>query len=283
MPSRTARRTGITDAEITAARALLEPWRLLTSPKFFGLERVPNDRPILLVGNHTLMGLLDVPLLMFALYEQRGIFARGLGDHAHFQLPIWRDLLVRFGTVDGTRENCRALMQEGESILVFPGGGREVFKRKGEKYQLIWKNRLGFARLAIEFGYTIVPFSAVGADDCYDIVFDKNDLDRAGIGRLLDRISPRADMTPPLVSGLAGTPLPRPQRFYFHFGKPIETRRLRGKEHDDAVCERLRDRVREAVEAGISKLLRERRRDPKRDLGLRLAAELARFAEPRRR
>jgi 1-acyl-sn-glycerol-3-phosphate acyltransferase len=283
MPAPRKRNTAVTGTGIGAARALLEPWRVLTAPKFYGIDAVPNDRPILLVGNHTLMGVLDVPLLIFELYERRGVFARALGDHAHFQVPLWRDLLSRFGTVDGTRDNCRALMRAGESILVFPGGGREVFKRKGEKYQLIWKNRLGFARLAIERGYTIVPFSAVGADDCYDIVFDKDDLDRLAIGRLLDRLSPRAELTPPVVRGLAGTVLPRPQRFYFRFGKPIGTTRLRGKQDDDAVCERLRDRVRAAVEAGIRFLLRERERDPKRDLGPRLAGELARFARPRAR
>ena len=45
----------------------------------------------------------------------------------------WRDFLAGFGAVDGTRENCAALMREGESILVYPGGAREVFKRKSEK------------------------------------------------------------------------------------------------------------------------------------------------------
>ena len=57
-------------------------------------------------------------------------------------------------------------------ILVYPGGGREVAKRKGESYKLIWKERMGFARLAIEHGYTIVPFAAVGAEEAVDIVLD---------------------------------------------------------------------------------------------------------------
>ena len=42
-----------TAEEIAVARVLLEPWRLLTSPVFRGVERVPTDRPFLLVGNHT--------------------------------------------------------------------------------------------------------------------------------------------------------------------------------------------------------------------------------------
>src|SRR5512139_1917264 len=162
--------------EIAAARVLLEPWRLLTAPVFYGVEQVPTDRPFLLVGNHTLMGVLDVPLMVLGLHQRRGVVVRALGDHLHFQVPLWRDVLIRFGTVEGTRETCEQLMRAGESILVFPGGGREVFKHKGEQYHLIWKNRVGFAALAIAHGYPIVPFAAVGAEECYDILVDADEM-----------------------------------------------------------------------------------------------------------
>jgi len=76
------------------------------------------------------MGVLDVPLMLLGLHERTGVLVRPLGDHIHFQIPVWRDLLARFGTVDGTRENCEALMRAGESILVLPGGAREVFKHR---------------------------------------------------------------------------------------------------------------------------------------------------------
>lgn len=215
------------DFELAAGRLLLSPWHWLTAPRFSGLEHLPADRPILVVGNHTLMGVLDVPLLVLGLYERRGIFLRSLGDHLHFRVQFWRDLLTRFGTVDGTRANCRALMRAGESILVFPGGGREVFKHKGERYRLIWKQRSGFVRLAIEHGYPIVPLAAVGAEDCYDILLDGDELLATSVGPLLRRLAPRPDEIPPLVRGLG--PLPRPQRFYFHFGRAIETRPYAGR------------------------------------------------------
>ncbi len=48
----------------------------------------------------------------------------------------------------GIEDYVRSVMQQGYSILVFPGGGREVLKRKGEAYQLIWKQRYGFLKLA---------------------------------------------------------------------------------------------------------------------------------------
>ena len=253
-------------------RLLLEPWRWLTAPKFYGVERVPRDRPFLLVANHTVMGVLDVPLLIQGLYEQRGVFVRSLGDHLHFQVPVWRELLMRFGTVDGTRENCGALMRAGESVLVFPGGAREVFKHKGERYQLIWKERTGFVRMAIKHRYPIVPLAAVGAEECYDILLDADEIRATPVGPLVERLVPRPDEIPPLVRGVG--PLPRPQRFYFWFGRPIETAPFAGQYQDARVCLRVRERVRRAVTQGIAFLLRERQQDPKRELSARLLARI---------
>jgi 1-acyl-sn-glycerol-3-phosphate acyltransferase len=96
-----------TAIEIAAARVLLEPWRLLTSPAFHGVEQIPTDRPFLLVGNHTLMGVLDVPLMLLGLYERCGVMVRPLGDHVHFQVPLWREVLLRFGTVDAPARTAR--------------------------------------------------------------------------------------------------------------------------------------------------------------------------------
>ena len=262
-----------TATEMAAARVVLEPWRLLTSPLFYGVDRVPTDRPFLLVGNHTLMGVLDVPLMLLGLYERCGVIVRSLGDHLHFQVPLWRDLLSRFGTVEGTRENCEALMRARESILVFPGGAREVFKHKGEQYHLIWKSRTGFAALAIKHGYPIVPFAAVGAEECYDILVDSDEMRHSPLGPVLEWLTPRADELPPVVAGIG--PLPRPQRFYFRFEVPIETRTWAGRASDQTACLELRAEVARAIEHGIEILRRTRRRDPEATLAARLRRQLA--------
>jgi len=254
-----------TAAEIELARLALAPWWWLTRPRFSGLEHVPRDQPLLFAGNHTILGVLDAPLLLVGLHEQLGIFPRTVGDHLHFRVPAWRTLLERFGVVDGTRENVRALMAAGETIVVFPGGAREVFKRRGERYTLIWGKRTGFARLAIEHGYPIVPFAAVGAEDFYDIVLDADDVLRSPLGPLVRRLAPRPDVVPPLVAGVGFTAIPRVQRLYFHFAPPVVTGPLAGRHEDEAVCWMVREQVRVAVEGGIARLLVERERDPERD------------------
>lgn len=266
---------------------LLTPLHVLTSPVSYGLGHIPRRRPCLFVGNHTLFSL-DAPLLIAELYTKRGIVIRSLGDHVHFRIPLWRDLLTKFGVIDGTRDNCAALMAAGESVLVFPGGAREVFKHKGEKYRLLWGERLGFARMAIRHRYPIVPFAAVGAEDAWDIVLDGDAWVPEHARPLLERLGIRTDAFIPLVKGLGPTPLPRPERLYFAFDRAIETDRYDGRDTDTAACRALRDRTRHAIENRIAFLLALRARDPERDLLPRLLKQVEReaaqlTARPRRR
>jgi hypothetical protein len=161
-------------SETTLDRAvtLLEPLSLVVRPKLYGLDRVPADGS-LLVGNHTIYGFLDLPFMLTEIWRRRRLAIRGLGEHAHYAVPLWRDLLATGGMVRGTRDNLRALMRSRQTVLVFPGGSREVNKRKRQQYQLLWRERIGFARLALEFDYPIVPFAAVGADDMLDVIIDQ--------------------------------------------------------------------------------------------------------------
>ena len=264
-----------------AIRLLVDPPRKVLRPHFQGLDRVPDDRPLLFVGNHTLYGVLDIAFFWAELYEKRGIFLRGLGDHLHFKVPGWRDLLTSLGAVDGTRENCARLMREGEAVLVFPGGGREVAKRKGERYKLVWKDRLGFVRLAAEHGATIVPFASVGVEDALDVVLDADEIMASPLGALLRRARVREEVILPIAKGVGPTPIPRPERLYFQLRDPISTASLRGRHDDDDAMRALRDTVQRAVETGIDELSRFRETDPERALLPRLLASARDSLRPR--
>jgi 1-acyl-sn-glycerol-3-phosphate acyltransferase len=88
-------------------------------PQVYGIDNVPADGS-LLVGNHTIYAFLDLPFMLDEVNRQTGVCVRALGEHAHFGFGPWRDLLVRHGMVRGTRENVRVMMQERQTILVFP-------------------------------------------------------------------------------------------------------------------------------------------------------------------
>jgi 1-acyl-sn-glycerol-3-phosphate acyltransferase len=236
-------------------------------PEFLGLWECDLSRPALFVGNHTLFGLTDAPLMIEHLYTQYGVLLRGLGDRGHFKVPLWGELLVRHGMVLGSPDNCAALMRAGQSILVFPGGAREVMRRRGEAYQLIWKQRAGFARLAIEHGYDIIPFGSVGPDESYRILWDANDiLDTPWLRALAERsgaleFTRGGDFVPPVALGLGPTLIPRPQRYYFGFGPRISTKHLQGRVEDAEAVWALREEVAGAVRRQIGRLQDYRRED----------------------
>lgn len=205
-------------------------------PQTFGLENVDPAVPTLFVGNHTLFGVIDSPLISESLYWHTGVFPRSLGDHFHFDIPIHRSILTHYGVVDGTPENCHALMQDKQHIMVFPGGGREVMKRKDEINRTVWKARTGFARMALEHGYRIIPFASLGADETYRISWDANDLEQSLLGDaltatgLMERLYRGGDLFAPRAHGVGPYGLlPRRERFYFRFGKPIDTAEWNGK------------------------------------------------------
>jgi 1-acyl-sn-glycerol-3-phosphate acyltransferase len=254
------------DEEIDRLVSLLGPMTRVVQPKVYGIENVPESHA-LLVGNHTIYGFLDLPFMMAALWKQRGIAVRGLGEHGHYALPVWRDFLAKCGMVRGTRDNCRELMRRGENVLVFPGGAREVTKRKGEKYTLLWKERMGFARLAIEQGVPIVPFAGVGAEEMLDIVLDRDNPFLAPLAAAAGRVGLPV---PPLVRGVGATPFRKPRRLYFWFGAPIPTKQHKGEHEDDATVRAVRDQVKAEIERGMEFLLAEREGDPKRGLVKRL-------------
>ena len=186
-------------AGFAAAKALLAPWRVLTDPVVDGYENLPADGRYLLVGNHTTLGVFDVPFVVLGIHDRTGVLVRSLGERQHFRVPLWRDLLSRFGTIDGSRENTRRLMGAGEPVLVFPGGGREVARRRGDYYPLVWRERIGFARLALEFGYRVVPLSMIGVDDMWDVVADADDPIYGPARALAKRID--MDPGPPVPAG----------------------------------------------------------------------------------
>ena len=237
-----------------------------------GLENIDPKRPTLFVGNHTLYGMLDVPLLGYEVYQRKGVYIRGLADRMHYKIPVWREVFKWIGSVVGSRENCSALMQSGAHIMVFPGGSREVAKRKGEAYQLIWKDRTGFARMAVEHGYRIIPFAAVGAEDCYDILIDSNDIMGSRLVKWLkttalgSKFIGDGEQIFPLSRGLGLSMIPRPERFYYSFGEPIETAPYKGESDDPAVLAEVRDAVKASIEAQLTALLKVQAKDPQRGL-----------------
>ena len=248
---------------------LSAPMRLYYSPQFFGMENIDPKQPALYVTNHTIYGIADGPLLVSQIYKEKGIWLRNLVDNAHYEIPIWRDVMDMIGGVRGSQANCTALMDKGEHILVYPGGGRETCKKKDEKYQLTWRKRTGFARMAIQNGYPIIPIAVLGGDDAYDIIYDSDDIMNSPVGTLLENSGllrtfiKDSEHIPPLARGLAGTLLPKPVKLYHSIGPAIDTTALKGKEGDKEVLWNVRSEVEKSLYSQFEALKEIRKNDDK--------------------
>ncbi len=253
---------------VKRVRDFVRPFMFYFSPRFFGMENVDASTPCMFVTNHTVYGLTDGFLFGAELYIQKGIFVRALVDDLHFQIPVWKDKVREAGFVRASRENCAALMEARENILVFPGGARETWKRKGEAYKLLWKDHIGFARMAVQYEYDIIPVAQVGGDDALKIVADADDLMKSFIGKILaqsgivKKYLRGGDIIPPVTRGLFGLlGVPKPVNLYIAFGKPIGTKRFMQKNDDEETLWLLRNEVELAMEKLFIRLLEYRDRD----------------------
>jgi 1-acyl-sn-glycerol-3-phosphate acyltransferase len=238
----------------------------LCQPYVTGLENLPDDGRFLLVGNHTAFIGGEVLLIPHYVRRALGRRVRPLADRRFGAKPGFGfDVVTAYGGVVGAPETARELMRHNETILVFPGGGREIVKFKGEEYRLSWRGRAGFARMAVEHDYPIVPVGLVGGDDVYKSLVTRD----SAVGRLSQTISSRltgeSDMAMPPMRGVGPTLIPRPQRMYLGFGEPIETTRPDHVSAEDWVASVRKD-TQESLEAVLAGLLTIRADDPFREL-----------------
>ncbi len=261
----------------TFARGFIAPFKFYFAPQFYGLDELDVTRPAIYVSNHTILGVFDGYPFAIELYLRKGLILRALADSNHWRIPVWRDIIQKnLGASEASRENCRELMKLGESILVFPGGTREICKKKGEQYVLKWSDRKGFVRMAMEQGYDIIPVAAVGAEETYTVVEDANDFLKSPMGQFLKMVGvaekylKNGDLVPPVVRGIGDTIIPRPAKLYFSFGKRISTARYKAKHDDPHTQDMIKKKVEKALLAEFEKLFDIRDHDTDRSKWRRL-------------
>jgi 1-acyl-sn-glycerol-3-phosphate acyltransferase len=133
-----------------------------------GLERIPAEGPVLLVGNHS-GGTLIADTFVFsqAFIDHFGV-DRPFHQLAHdlvFKVPGLRTLVERYGTVPASPENMRRAIDRDAALLVYPGGDHESYRPSWESAKIDFAGRDGFIRLALETGVRIVPIVAIGGQE----------------------------------------------------------------------------------------------------------------------
>jgi 1-acyl-sn-glycerol-3-phosphate acyltransferase len=153
------------------------------------------------------------------------------------QIPWISVLMARGGVLVGTPENCVAMLEAGECVLVFPEGVRGMNKLFTQRYKL-QRFGLGFMRLALETETPIVPIAVIGSEEQQPGIANL-----PGVGRLLGMPAFPITLGFPWLGPLGMLPLP--VKYHIYFGEPLS---FEGSPTDeDAVVQQKVDMVRSAI------------------------------------
>jgi 1-acyl-sn-glycerol-3-phosphate acyltransferase len=222
-----------------------------------GLHRIPADKPVLLVGNHSggnvppdtfvftlaFCSYFGVERPFFQLAHNMVVSAPGLG---------W---LRKFGTVAANSENARMALESGpaSALLVYPGGDYEVARPSWQRNVVDFDGRKGYVQLAREAGVQIVPVASVGGQETALFLTRGEWLAKLlRVDKLLRLKTMPISLALPWglnVSDLVGH-LPLPAKITIEVQQPIDV-----DGDDDSV----NDTVLASLQAGVDKLAAERR------------------------
>lgn len=249
-----------------------------------GIDDLPTGlqgRPVLLVGNHQIYGT-DCAQIIREFINKKDTLVRGLAhplvfnDRGGQQVPIIGPTLKKFGAVEVSPAAIFELFKSNSTVMLFPGGAREALHGRGEEYKLFWPEKVDFVRMAGMFDAIIIPFSSVGFADSINIFMDKDDVTK--IPFLGDGVMRLSAMLPSARGGDVESVFPplfalkkAPERNYFLFGTPFDTREL--NIYNKKECKVLYTDIKESVEDGLATLIKFRESDPYKEFVPRIVYE----------
>lgn len=195
-----------------------------------GIENIPESGGALLVYYHGALPV-DYYYLVTRILLVKGVMIHSVVDKFLFSVPGLRIVLDAFCCTPGTVDSCATVMKEGHLLGLAPGGVYEA-QFGDSNYELLWKDRLGFAKAAIAAGVPVIPVFTENVRESFRVL---------GFGRRFFYWLFRKTKLPlrPVYGGF-------PVKLYTHIGKPIE-------QEPGITPEQLRDRCKESVEMLINR------------------------------
>ncbi len=230
-----------------------------------GWERLPKE-PVLLIGVHSGGPLtMDAWTVIMAWWRQFGE-TRSLHGTAHDTLmnaPVLGGYFRRLGTLSPSRENIQAAFDQGDDVILWPGGEVDCYRTWANRDKAVLGGRKGFIRMAMRAGVPIVPVATVGGHDTLFVLSEGRGL--AKLLKLKERM--RSDVAPitlswPFGLGLHITPfqhIPLPAKIRTEILDPIyldsDPARLDDQEYVDAMYAEIED----TIQAAMNKLAKRRK------------------------
>ena len=227
-----------------------------------GLDNIPAEGPVLLVGNHS-GGTLIADTFVFGQYFYSHFGPeRRFHQLAHdlvFAIPGVRASLARYGTVPASPHNMERALDRGAALLVYPGGDHETYRPSWESSEIDFAGRTGFVELAQKLGVPIVPVVAIGGQETALFLGQGRDLAKTfRLDQLLRvKVFP-AQVAPPFGVTILDLPgrIPLPAKITIQVLPPLDLNERLGADGDVEDAYRL---VTASMQSTLDALAAERR------------------------
>lgn len=219
-----------------------------------GLENVPNEGSVLLIGNHSGLLPIDAMLMSIALANSQSCprRIRYLVTSWFFSLPLVGDWIRQTGGVRASLEAAEKLIKNHELVGLFPEGIRGVGKPLKDRYRVI-DFHPGFVKLAIAAQVPIIPIATVGGDEIFP-----NFRNLPRLGRLVNLpFFPLTPGFPWLPFPLWLTPLP--VKWYINVHKPIKLDYPPEKASDKKLVREIAKDIQYEIQRDLNDILEKRK------------------------
>lgn len=198
-------------------------WAMRKAAGYFHMRTYVEDKAALESSGPAVFALEPhhvLPLSIFAFND----YLKGFSGHncigcvtgAAFKVPLMRHVYTWVNAASVDKKNLVKMLDEGISPVICPGGVQEVTLMENDQECVLYlKKRLGFIKLALQYGYPLVPVFSFGLHNSFTYVSPKGKL-MAALGRTMGFL-------PMAFFGVFGLPLgpAKPVDYVNVVGKPI--------------------------------------------------------------
>lgn len=138
-------------------------------------QDLPADRPYIF-GYHP-HGIISMGALATFATEATGFASAFPGIRPHlltlasnFRIPLYRDIILSLGICSVSRNSCANILRKGNgsAICIVVGGAAESLSAHPGTADLTLRRRLGFIKLALQYGADLVPVFSFGENDIFE-------------------------------------------------------------------------------------------------------------------
>jgi 1-acyl-sn-glycerol-3-phosphate acyltransferase len=159
-----------------------------------------------------------------------------VSSHLLFTFPLLKDMLNFCNVIPAEYKLMKSKLENNKSIILFPGGVREVFSTDHRKEIICIKKRTGIFKMALETGKPLIPIYTFGLTSLHK---------RSGISLTLPMFFNNEKETIAFYYGRYYTIYPFRKKLLTVIGEPIEVNKLDNITDKD--IEILRDRYIKSV------------------------------------